>query len=85
MAVRRITEITPKAQAVMDMMLANPGASLSDCARELSLSRSWVSIVVNSPVFQKEYQARRRAVQQSLDEEIERVAKKALVKLGEAV
>lgn len=75
----------PRARAVMDWLLANPGCSNADCGRALGLSRSWVSVVVNSPVFQREYQARQHIIQERLDESIERVAKMALDRLADEV
>ena len=47
---------------VMRWLIDNPGATLTECARALGYSRSWLSRVVNAPEFRERYEelARRR-------------------------
>ena len=46
-------------EAIIDWMLLHPEGRLGDCAREFRCTQSWLSIIVNSDVFQMRLAARR--------------------------
>jgi hypothetical protein len=61
MAQVQIHSISHRHEAIADWLLANPHeTNLQKLANEMNVSRSWLSIIMQSDVF-KEYFARRRA------------------------
>lgn len=40
---------------VMQWLFSHPGATLTECAKEIGYSRSWLSRIVNAPEFRSEY------------------------------
>ena len=40
---------------VMHWLLTHPAATLTECAKEMEYSRSWLSRIVNAPEFKSEY------------------------------
>ena len=83
MAMRQIRRLTPRVLTMMEWLLTHPGALYVDCARELRLSKTWVSIVVNSPLFQEELRRRQRRIQEHVDESVKAAASAALDRLTE--
>ena len=57
----------------------------ADCARELGVSKNWISIVANSRVFQIEMQRRRRRLQEQIDQKAAEAACAALDGLMETL
>jgi hypothetical protein len=49
-------------EAIMDFMLMNPGAPLSQMATEFGYTVSWLSTVINSDLFQMRFAERRAEV-----------------------
>lgn len=40
---------------VMQWLLNHPASTLTECAKEIGYSRSWLSRIVNAPEFRSEY------------------------------
>lgn len=57
----QIQSMSYRHQAIADWLLANPERNLGECAQEMNISQSWLSIVIHSSVF-KEYFSKRRTV-----------------------
>ena len=85
MAKKQLKRLTPRALEIMDWMLAQPGGGYADCARELGVSKNWISIVANSRVFQVEMQRRRRGLQEQIDQKAAKAACAALDGLMETL
>ena len=85
MAKKQLKRLTPRALGIMDWMLAQPGGGYADCARELGVSKNWISIVANSRVFQIEMQRRRRALHAQIDQKAAEAACAALDGLMETL
>lgn len=90
MAETQIQNVSHRHEYIIDWLLANPSVkSLQSLCDELNISRSWLSIVMNSDAFKLEYSKRRAmynevhgaAVQTKLHE----AAIKALDKLIDAL
>ena len=64
---KQLKRLTLKHHQIIDWMIANPGASGVACAGHFSLNPCWISIVINSPVFEGEMKRRRRAIEEELD------------------
>jgi len=61
MSQTQIQALKPKHEAIIDWLLINPGApNLNPLCATLSISRSWLSIVMRSDVFVEEYTRRRQ-------------------------
>lgn len=45
--------------AIMDWMIANPDKTLGECAVEMGYTQPWLSVIVNSDMFQARYRERR--------------------------
>jgi len=60
MAEVQIQKMSHRHDAMIDWLLANPEVkNLEALCRELNVSRSWLSVVMRSDVFQAEYRRRR--------------------------
>lgn len=55
----------------MQWIFDHPASSLTECAKNIGYSRSWLSCIVNSPEFKAEYNKR-------LDTELSHAIKKSL-------
>lgn len=53
-------------EAVLLWCLQNPRMKQNDCARETGYSRGQVSRIINSPDFQREYQAAREIIREEI-------------------
>lgn len=85
----QISNINHRHVGISDWLLVNPDRTLTDCARELGFTITWVSVIVNSDAF-KHFHAERQ--QQYYDERIAPlrdklvgVTTRAVERLGEAV
>lgn len=81
-----IVKTSIKHEAILHYLIANPTASMGEVAEKFNLSRSWLSVVVNSEAFQE---ARRNMTEQvytdtvlPLREKMIAVADKALDRLS---
>ena len=85
MAEIQIQKLGEKHRAIIDWLIANPQQSMAVLANEMDVSRSWLSIVMNSDVFREEYTKRRqehnRELSRQLVERQLKVALKALDRL----
>lgn len=43
---------------IIDWMIANPDKLLGECAHEMNVSQSWLSVITNSDMFQDAFKAR---------------------------
>lgn len=57
----QIANINHRHEGIADWLLANPHRQLKDCAEELRISQSHLSVIINSDAF-RVYFARRRAI-----------------------
>jgi hypothetical protein len=68
--------------AIIDWLLANPDKNQGDCASAFNYTQAWLSRIVNSDLFQVEYQRRLAEKRDRLDGElaldIRRVARKSI-------
>lgn len=68
--------------SILNWMVANPEKRLADCARELKVSQSWLSVIINTDMFRAELAARQKelgsAVTVELKDKIAGVAHMAL-------
>lgn len=81
-----IDKLGEQHQKMLDWMLVNyTGKNLGAMAEHFGYSRSWVSSIINSDIFQAEYQKRRQSLNAETSAGIVRktmeVAEKALTKL----
>jgi len=53
-----IAKISYRHEAIIDWLLANPDRPLIACARELGYTQAWLSVIINSEMFQAAYHAR---------------------------
>lgn len=86
MAEVQIASISHRHEAIVDWLLTHPEErNLQALANHMNLSRSWLSIVMNSDVFKEYYERRRIEYNATLAGEIvdrqHRVTAKALTKL----
>jgi hypothetical protein len=51
MAENQIKAMRPRHEAILNWIVANPERSMGECAAEFGVSRSWLSIIVNSQAF----------------------------------
>ncbi len=84
----QIQSLRPRHEAMIDWLLVNPGAkNLNPLAAAMSVSRSWLSIVMQSDVFKEEYTRRRQAHNSELSKQLIekqlKVTLKALDKVDE--
>lgn len=66
----QIQSLKPKHEAIIDHLLANPAGNLNELCANLSISRSWLSIVMRSDVFVEEYTNRRQAHNSELNKQL---------------
>ena len=80
----QIQSLKPKHDAIIDWLLVNPGAkNMNPLCAELTISRSWLSIVMCSDVFKEEYTRRRQEHNGELSKQlIEKQLKVTLKALG---
>lgn len=66
-----IQSLKPRHEAIIDWLLANPGApNLNPLCAKLNISRSWLSIVMRSDVFVEEYTRRRQEHNSELNKQL---------------
>jgi len=82
-------ELSHRHHAIIDHMLSFPEKKLGEIAEDLGYSAPWLSTIVNSHAFQVEFQTRREAYNQQLNEKTQRrmfdVALKAADKMEEVL
>lgn len=85
----QIQTISHKHQAIADWLIANPEKTQGECAAAFGITQAWLSIVINSDIFQDYLQQRYAEVATpvvfSLREKLLGVAHRAVEKLGTAV
>lgn len=75
----QIKSLKEKHNYIIDWLLVNPGKFFGELADEISVSRSWLSIVMHSDVFVEEYTKRRLSHSNELSRQlIEKQLKVAL-------
>jgi len=70
MAEVQVKSLKSKHHAMIDWLLANPGKAFGILADNMSVSRSWLSIVMHSDVFVEEYTRRRMAHSSELSRQL---------------
>jgi hypothetical protein len=60
-----------------------PGGRYAEASRALGVSENWISIVVNSDVYQQEYRRRHRAMQKQIEAKVMGVMGQALERLSD--
>lgn len=68
---RNYPKLNRRHVGVMQWLFDHPSATLTECAKDIGYSRSWLSRIVNSPEFRAEYSKR-------LDAELTRAVKHSL-------
>ena len=90
MAATQIKRVSFRHDAIIDWLLGNPGVKTMEplCAH-INVSRSWLSIVMNSDAFKTEYDRRRKEYNQDLAGKVQRklydVTLDALDRVAEAL
>lgn len=89
-ASRQISKVSYRHDAIIDWLLENPNEKTKErLARELNVTRTWLSIVMNSDAFKRRYEERRREYNEqfgaSVIHKLHRVSVKALDALARAV
>lgn len=80
----QLLSMRPRHEAIIDWLIANPGApNLNPLCGLMNISRSWLSIVMTSDVFKEAYTLRRQAHSNELSKQlIEKQLKVTLKALG---
>lgn len=52
MAEKQIQTLKPRHEAIMDWLIGHPTETLGACAQAFGVTQSWLSVIVNSDVFQ---------------------------------
>lgn len=65
-----IARMTHAHDAILDWLLMNPTAPLREMAQALGYSISWLSLVINSDLFQAKYAERRGAIETQIASDI---------------
>lgn len=66
----QIQSMSAKHMAIADSLLADPTQKRGDLAKQMGVSESWLSIVINSDVFQVYWEARRSKYEEILRAQI---------------
>jgi hypothetical protein len=89
MAQVQIKRVRPKHDAILDWILSNPQKSMEECALTFGVTRAWLSVIVNSGVFQQKFQEKNAELFKEtvvpLRDKLNGIAHVALERLGEAV
>lgn len=62
MAENQIKSLRPHHDAILNYLLANPTAKMTEVASEFGVTPAWLSVVINSDVFQTKLRARQDEV-----------------------
>ena len=54
----QITKVSPKHEAILTFLVANPQMKRGDVARHFGVSQSWLSVIINSDAFQAKLRER---------------------------
>lgn len=85
----QIKRLANRHEAIAQWMIANPMASMEECAQEFELTRAWLSTVIHSELFQEYLQGLREDYQcqfiMPLRDKLNGVAHRAVEKLGAAI
>lgn len=89
MATVQLSNVRLRHQAIADWLIANPDRTQNECAVEFGLTPAWLSVIVNSDIFQEYVRQRLHEVSTpvmfSLREKLLGVAHRAVEKLGACV
>lgn len=55
---RNYPKLNRRHLGIMQWLFDHPGSTLTECAKNIGYSRSWLSCIVNSPEFRDEYNKR---------------------------
>lgn len=85
----QITKMHPKYEAILDYLISNPEMKKGELAAEMGVSQSWLSVVINSDLFQMKLDERREelksAIIGSVKDKMQGLADLALDRLLEQV
>ena len=80
-----LQKITPTHDAMLDWLLTNPGSTLAEMGAHFGYSVSWLSMIINSDLFQQKYESRRQEVNAqvaaSIPQRLSAIASVALEKI----
>lgn len=89
MAEVQIGKVSHKHEAILNWMLLNPEQPLYRCAQEFGVTQAWLSVVINSDLFQQRLAERQDGVFEgtvlTLRQKLAGVAECAVERLGEKV
>lgn len=89
MAKTQIQKVTERHRAIAEWLIANPDRTHGECAAEFRLSPTWLSIIINSQIFQDYQTTLNSAILNQtvvpLREKLLGVSHRAVEKLGDAV
>ena len=73
-------------EAIIDVIISNPGVSQNDLAREFGFTPGWMSIIINSDAFQERLTERKAelsdpVIRASIEDRLDALAKRSLDKL----
>jgi len=84
MSATQITKISHRHHAIIDWLLANPSIkNLTVLCDDMNVSRSWLSVVMNTDAFRNEFERRRLEVDDGLQRDLIRVSFQASIKANE--
>jgi hypothetical protein len=58
----QIDKVSPRHEAILNCLIMNPTMSRAEMARQFGVSQSWLSVVINSDVFQAKLRERQDEV-----------------------
>lgn len=89
MAENQIQKVSHKHNMIMNWMVLNPDRPLRECADHFNVTQPWLSTVINSDVFQAEFQEKLQKIHarcaESIPEKLRVVADIALERLADKV
>lgn len=85
----QIDKVSPKHEAILTFLIANPEMSRNEIARHFGVSPSWLSVVINSDVFQARLRERQdeffSSALEPIRSKLTRLAEQSLDRLNEVV
>lgn len=62
---KQIKKLRPKHEAIMDWLIMNPDSTQGECAAAFGVTEGWLSVIVNSDVFQEVFRQKNEEVFQA--------------------
>ena len=84
MAQVQIKRVSHRHHAIIDWLVAHPHVKdMGACCKALSVSRSWLSIVMNSDAFREEFERGRSEISDTLQRDLIRTSFEASIRANE--